>query len=107
MTRAGNERGLRPAAHDGLGGRPNGKVGGLSASDVGISKASGSGEVFHLKKLEDFNGNYAAVGTGLTAADGGAVAAMKNQNGVTIQVKSTTRGAKVTIGGGVDIQLLQ
>jgi len=84
------------------------KVTGLSIGDVGVSKASASGEVFDLKKLEDFNGNFTAVGTGLTVAGGGAVAAMKNQNGVVIHVKSTTRGAKVTIGGGgVDIQLLQ
>ncbi len=84
------------------------KVSGLSVGDVGVSKASASGEVFDLKKLEDFNGNYTAVGTGLTVAGGGAVAAMKNQNGAIIHVKSTTRGAKVTLGGGgVDIQLLQ
>lgn len=84
------------------------KVNGLSIGSVGVSQASASGEVSNMKKLEDFNGNYVAVGTGLTVAGGGAVAAMKNQNGVTIHVKSTTRGAKVTIGGsGVDIQLLQ
>lgn len=84
------------------------KVNGLAVGDVGLSKASASGEAFNLKKLEDFNGNFTAVGTGLTVAGGGAVAAMKNQNGVVIHVKSTTRGAKVTIGGGgVDIQLLQ
>jgi hypothetical protein len=84
------------------------KVNGLSIGSVGVSQASASGEVFNLKKLEDFNGNYVAVGAGLTVAGGGAVAAMKNQNGVKIQVKSTTRGAKVAIGGsGVDIQLLQ
>ena len=84
------------------------KVSGLSIGDVGLSHASASGEVFHLKSLDDFNGTYSAVGTGLTVAGGGSVAAMKNQNGVAIQVKSTTRGAKVTIGGGgVAIQLLQ
>jgi hypothetical protein len=64
--------------------------------------------VFNLKKLEDFNGNYVAVGAGLTVAGGGSVAAMKNQNGVTINVKSTSQGAKVTLGGGgVDIQILK
>ncbi len=84
------------------------KVNGLSVGNVGVAKASASGEVFNLKKLEDFNGNYVAVGTGLAVAGGGAVAAMKNQNGVTIHVKSTTQGAKVTLGGaGVDIDLLQ
>jgi hypothetical protein len=84
------------------------KVNGLSIGAVGISEASASGEVFNLKSLDDFNGNYVAVGAGLTVAGGGAVAAMKNQNGVTIQVKSTTQGAKVVIGGGgVDIQLFK
>jgi len=84
------------------------KVNGLSVGAVGLSQASASGNVFGLNKLEDFNGNYVAVGAGLTVAGGGAVAAMKNQNGVKIEVKSTTQGAKVTLGGsGVDIQLLQ
>jgi hypothetical protein len=84
------------------------KVNGLSIGAVGISEASASGEVFSLKKLEDFDGNYVAVGAGATVAGGGAVAAMKNQNGVAMHVKATTRGAKVVIGGGgVDVQLLK
>jgi hypothetical protein len=84
------------------------KVNGLSIGSVGVSQASASGQVFNLKKLDDFNGNYVAVGAGLTVAGGGGAAAMKNQNGVTIRVKGTTQGAKVTIGGsGVDIDLLK
>ena len=84
------------------------KVSGLSVGNVGAGKASASGEVFNLKKLEDFNGNYVAGGAGLAVAGGGAVVAMKNQNGVTIHLKATTQGAKVTLGGGgVDIELLQ
>ena len=56
----------------------------------------------------DFNGNYTAVGAGLTVAGGGGAATMKNQNGVKINVKGTTKGAKVTIGGsGVSIELLK
>jgi len=83
------------------------KVNGLSIGAVGLSQASASGEVFNLKKLDEFNGNYGAVGAGLTVAGGGAAVAMKNQNGVTIHVKGTTQGAKVVVGGsGVDIQLL-
>jgi len=83
------------------------KVNGLSIGAVGLSQASASGEVFNLKKLDEFNGNYGAVGAGLTVAGGGASVAMKNQNGVTIHVKGTTQGAKVVVGGsGVDIQLL-
>jgi hypothetical protein len=84
------------------------KVNGLSIGAVGLSQASASGEVFNLKKLDDFNGNYVAGGAGLTVGGGGGAAAMKNQNGVTIKVKGTTQGAKVVIGGsGVDIELLK
>jgi hypothetical protein len=84
------------------------KVNGLSIGAVGVSEASAAGDVFHLKKLDDLNGNYVAVGAGLTVAGGGGAVAMKNQNGVTIHVKGTTVGAKVVLGGsGVDIQLLK
>jgi len=84
------------------------KVNGLSVGAVGISNASAAGEVFHLKNLDDFNGNYTAAGTGLAVAGGGGVAAMKNQNGVTIHVRATTRGAKVTLGAsGVSVELLK
>ena len=84
------------------------KVNGLSIGAVGLSQASASGEVFDLKSLDDFNGNYTAVGAGLTVAGGGGAATMKNQNGVKINVKGTTKGAKVAIGGaGVSVELLK
>ena len=34
------------------------KVKGLSVVDIGITKASASGKVFRLEKLENFNGTY-------------------------------------------------
>ena len=84
------------------------KVNGLSVGAVGVSQASASGEVSNLTKLEDFNGTYLTAGAGLTVAGGGGMAAMKNQNGVTIRVRATTRGAKVVLGeAGVKIELLQ
>ena len=74
---------------------------------VGASEASASGQVFNLKQLADFDGNYVAVSAGVTAAGGGVAAVMKNRSGVTISVKGTTRGAQIVIGGsGVDNQLL-
>jgi len=84
------------------------KVNGLSIGAIaGLTQASGAGEVYNLKKLDDFNGNYVAGGAGLTVAGGGGAASMTNHNGVTIHVRATTRGAKLTLGGGgVDIQLL-
>jgi len=39
-------------------------VNGLSLGKVGISGASAYGEVYNLKKLQDFNGHYHAGGAG-------------------------------------------
>src|SRR5262249_57556181 len=39
-------------------------VNGLSVVDVGVSKVSTTGSVYHLKKLSDFAGNYAAAEAG-------------------------------------------
>ena len=81
-------------------------VNGLSLGKVGISGSSATGEVYHLNKIEDFNGHYNAGSAGLTIAGGASATAMKNQNGVSVVVTSTSRGADVTIaGGGVDMQL--
>jgi hypothetical protein len=38
------------------------KVEGLAVGEVGITRASATGEVFDLKKLADFGGNYVAGG---------------------------------------------
>jgi hypothetical protein len=83
-------------------------VNGLSVGAVGVSRATASGSVFHLSKLEDFNGNYTAASAGATIAGGGSVAAMQNQQGVVIRLASTTRGLKVQLAvDGVKIALKQ
>jgi hypothetical protein len=82
------------------------EVKGLSVGDVGVTKIEASGKVYNLKKLADFDGNYTAVGAGAAVAGGGGVAAMKNQNGVTVDLVATTQGVKFTLGGGgVDMKL--
>ena len=81
-------------------------VSGLDVGSVGVSEITASGKVYHLKKLEDFNGNYAAVEAGTTVGGGGGAVTMKNQNGVTITLIATTRGVKFTVGAsGVTMEL--
>src|SRR5215470_15507145 len=81
-------------------------VDGISVGSVGITSADASGRVFGLKSLQDFNGTYTAVSAGLTAAGGGSVAVMRNQNGVVIEMTSTSQGVKVTLAAsGVKFQL--
>jgi hypothetical protein len=84
------------------------KIDGLSLGNVGITKASAWGRVYHLKKLTDINGTYAAVGTGATVGGGGSAITMKNKKGVVIDVFTTTEGASIGLGtGGLKIELKQ
>jgi len=81
-------------------------VKGLSIGKVGITKNTASGEVYHLKSLKDFDGNYTAAGAGITLAGGRSAVDMTNQNGVRVRVISTNRGVDLTLGGGgVDLRL--
>jgi hypothetical protein len=81
-------------------------IDGLSVGDVGVSSATATGSVYHLKSLDDFNGQYTAASTGAAVAGGGGVATMKNASGVTMNLKATTRGLKFKIGAdGVKVKL--
>ena len=81
-------------------------ISGLSAGNVGASSATASGQVFNLKKVDDFNGNYTSVGAGATVAGGGGGMSMKNQNGVVMNVVGTTKGLAFKLGvDGVKIEL--
>lgn len=81
-------------------------VSGLSVADLGISKVTAKGSVYNLKKLEDFDGNYVAAEAAGTIGGGAGAVAMKNQNGVVIQVTSTNKGIQLTLAAkGVDVKL--
>jgi hypothetical protein len=81
-------------------------VSGLSAGNVGASSATLSGEVFNLKNLDDFNGNYTSAGAGATVAGGGGAMTMKNQNGVVMNVAGTTKGLSFKLGvDGMKVEL--
>ena len=71
---------------------------GLSVGDVGVSSVTATGSVYHLKHLEDFNGQYTAVSAGASVGGGGGVGSMRNANGVVINLKATTRGVKLKAG---------
>lgn len=74
------------------------RVEGLSVGDVGLTRATAVGTVSNLKNISDFSGNYVAAGGGATAAGGANFAAMRNENGVVIEMKSTTQGAALKLG---------
>jgi hypothetical protein len=71
------------------------KVQGLSVGEVGLTRATAKGTVSNLTRLDDFSGNYVAVGAGATVAGGADVTVMRNQNGVVVELQSTTQGASL------------
>ena len=81
-------------------------VHGLRIGDVGVTDIQAAGTVSHLNRIQDFSGNYTALQAGLTVAGGGSLVVMQNQNGVVINITSTTEGLDVNLGAsGVDIAL--
>jgi hypothetical protein len=82
------------------------RVRGLSVGDIGASKFSASGDVFHLDHVTDINGTYAAGEAAATAGGGGGGQTMRNDKGVVINLASTTQGVQLTLAPkGVEIQL--
>ncbi len=83
----------------------NFKLGGLSlGGNIGASQLEAAGEVYNLKNIEDFPGNYLA--TGGQAVLGGGVGGMQLQNakGVVLRLQATAKGVQFNVGaGGINI----
>jgi hypothetical protein len=73
------------------------EVDGFSFLSLGFVRAEATGEVFNLKKLDDFNGTYMAAGIEGTMGAGAGAATMRNQNGVVIRLFTTTEGLNLKV----------
>jgi len=69
----------------------------LTVGEVGGGTITATGDVYNLTKLDDLNGNYAAVSAGAALGSGSDGAAMQNQNGVVIKLRGTTQGADLNL----------
>lgn len=79
---------------------------GVSLVDVGATNLSATGNVYHLKSVSDFSGNYIAASAGLTLAGGGTAVYLKNEHGVVIKLIATEVGLKFKLSAdGVKITL--
>jgi hypothetical protein len=79
---------------------------GLSINDIGVSDVKATGKVFDLKKISDFSGSYFSVGSEATMGKGVGAIMMKNQNGVTIQIITLSKGVRIKLSvDGVELKL--
>ena len=81
-------------------------VDGLGVPDLGVSNISTSGEVFNLKNVADFSGNYVAGEAGVAIGSGPTDTIMKNENGVLLRLHGTQQGARMTLAAqGVTLKI--
>ncbi|MGE4539035.1 MAG: hypothetical protein AB7D37_18355 [Desulfovibrio sp.] len=82
------------------------KVGGLGVGGLGVSKITAVGEVYRLKRLEDFPGAFFQARAGLTVVQGKGVQWLENSNGVILKLRSTSQGVSLNLGAdGLKIEM--
>jgi hypothetical protein len=81
-------------------------IDGLSLVDWGISRANATGDVYNLTDVAKFAGTYVAAEAGFTLAGGMGGMVLRNQDGVVMHIRSTSRGARLQLGtSGLTIRL--
>jgi hypothetical protein len=82
------------------------KVSGLSVGEVGANNYHASGVVYHLNKVSDIEGTYAAGEAAATVGGGAGALSMQNGAGVVIDAHSSSAGLDLKLGpSGLTIQL--
>lgn len=75
------------------------KLGSLGVGGFGVSKVKATGQVYNLKRVEDFPGAYFQARAGYTALDSGkGVHWLENSNGVRLKLRTTTKGLALQLG---------
>jgi hypothetical protein len=74
------------------------KIDGLSVGNVGISSINAVGNVYNMRSVSQFPGNYAALGAGISLAGGVAGLNLENSSGVIINLYAVQQGVQLNIG---------
>ena len=75
---------------------------------VGIKQATGVGNVYNLKKLEDFEGKYVKAAAGIAVGGGAGATSLRNDKGVVINLTSVGQGVDFRLAlSGMDVTLVK
>ena len=81
-------------------------IDGVTLIDIGVSKASAAGDVYHLADLAQFEGHYVAAEASVALGGGVGGISLRNANGVVMQLNSVSQGARLQLGSsGMSIKL--
>ena len=75
------------------------KIGGMSIGDIGGSRSDARGQVYNLKKIEDFPGSYVQGRAGYAMGEGESTLWLENTKGVVLKLRATTKGVALNLGG--------
>ncbi|HEY7319795.1 MAG TPA: EipA family protein [Candidatus Binatia bacterium] len=73
-------------------------IDGLTLVDWGIARVNATGDVYNLTDPAKLAGTYVAAEAGLTLAGGVGGMVLRNQDGVVLHLRSTSRGARLSLG---------
>lgn len=76
------------------------KVSGFKLAMAGASQVDAVGQVYRLREAADLAGRYVWVEGGLTVAQGGGGAVLRNEKGVMIYLQNVQQGLELSLGGG-------
>jgi hypothetical protein len=74
------------------------KLGSLGVGGFGVTKTKAVGEVYNLKRIEDFPGGYFQARAGYAAVTGKGVQWLENSNGVVLKLHTTSKGLALNLG---------
>jgi hypothetical protein len=82
-------------------------IGGLGVGGIGVQKINAVGSVYNLDKLSDFNGVYVQGRMGVTVGKGkGGISLTNTKTGVIIDLRSSAKGAALSLGvDGMSVKL--
>ena len=84
------------------------KVSGLDVVAVGIKQATGVGNVYHLKRLADFEGKYVKAAAGVAVGGGAGATTMQNDKGVVINLTGVGQGMDFRLAvSEIDVALIK
>lgn len=82
------------------------RVGGIGIGSLGIASAHLRGTAFNLRSPLDIVGTYGAAGAGGTFVGGAAVARLRNERGVVLELRGVQMGFQVSLGlAGMNIAM--
>jgi hypothetical protein len=74
------------------------KLGSLGVGGFGVSKVTAVGDVYNLKRIEDFPGGYFQARAGYAAVDGKGRLWLENTHGVVLKLRAKTKGLALNLG---------